>query len=124
MDPFFPTKQIKHNIYISCPVDLNAVEILLRDQRVDPSINKNSAIVWASQKGLLAVVERLLQDPRVDPSSYDSKAIFSGSYLAVRQQTTLSINIQMKTSATVQMNINYGEERGFEFFKGPNLLFS
>ena len=55
--------------------DIEIVELLLADPRVDPSANDNYAIELASQKGHDKVVELLLVDPRVDPSAYDNYAI-------------------------------------------------
>jgi hypothetical protein len=43
------------------------VEILLKDDRVDPSEYNNYAIRWASYYGHKEIVEMLLQDSRVDP---------------------------------------------------------
>ncbi|KAJ3308504.1 hypothetical protein HDV04_001183 [Boothiomyces sp. JEL0838] len=45
------------------------VEILLRDQRVDPSINNNAAISIAANSAKCEIVEILKRDPRVDVSS-------------------------------------------------------
>lgn len=49
----------------------NVVQILLRDTRVDSSINHNQPIIIAVKHGCTKIVELLLMDPRVDPSDYD-----------------------------------------------------
>jgi hypothetical protein len=54
---------------------LDVVNRLLQDPRVDPSADYNSAIRFAAYGGHLHVVNRLLQDPRVDPSDWDNFAI-------------------------------------------------
>jgi len=51
------------------------VELLLRDERVDPSADSQGAVRWASEYGHLAVVERLLRDARVDPSVRNQSTI-------------------------------------------------
>jgi hypothetical protein len=42
------------------------VELLLKDERVDPSAWNNAAIQWANERGHSAIVELLLKDKRVD----------------------------------------------------------
>jgi ankyrin repeat protein len=61
--------------YASLDGHLKVINLLLQDERVDPSARNNVAIRSASQKGHLAVVERLLQDERVDPSIIANAAI-------------------------------------------------
>ncbi len=56
-----------------------AVEVLLADQRVDPSYNNNRAILLASQHGYLEIVRLLLADSRVDPSADDNLIIIEAS---------------------------------------------
>lgn len=51
------------------------VQRLLQEDRIDPSINNNSAIKRASEYGYPATVAMLLQDSRVDPSVSDNYAI-------------------------------------------------
>jgi ankyrin repeat protein len=51
------------------------VELLLQDERVDPSDNFNLAIQISSMKGHKEIVELLLQDARVDPSDSFNSAI-------------------------------------------------
>jgi hypothetical protein len=48
------------------------VEMLLQDNRVDPSANNNEAIQYASRYGHREVVEILLKDSRVNPSDKDN----------------------------------------------------
>jgi ankyrin repeat protein len=56
-------------------VNNDVIEILAKDQRIDPSADDNSAIREASGNGHTEVVELLLNDPRVDPSASDNDAI-------------------------------------------------
>lgn len=51
------------------------VDILLKDDRVDPTVRFNIPIRRAAQKGFTKIVERLLQHPLVDPSALDNLAI-------------------------------------------------
>lgn len=55
--------------------NLPCLKMLLKDQRVDPSIHENSAIRAASEHGNVDVVKELLRDSRVDPSADDNYAI-------------------------------------------------
>jgi len=48
---------------------LAVVDRLLKDSRVDPSVQENSAITFAAENGHVAVVDRLLKDGRVDPAA-------------------------------------------------------
>jgi hypothetical protein len=54
--------------------DLDRVDQLLQEERVDPAADDNRAIRLASYNGHLPVVERLLQDERVDPAADDTDA--------------------------------------------------
>ncbi len=51
------------------------VELLLKDDRVDPSAYDNYAVKYASERGHRDVVQLLLTDSRVNPSSGDNYAI-------------------------------------------------
>jgi ankyrin repeat protein len=51
------------------------IEILLKDDRVDPSKYCNSAIREACYSGHKEIVEMLLKDSRVDPTDNDNEAI-------------------------------------------------
>lgn len=55
--------------------NVQSVDRLLADPRVDPAAADNSAIREAARAGHLAVVERLLADPRADPSAADDEAV-------------------------------------------------
>jgi hypothetical protein len=50
-------------------------ELLLCDERVDPSADNNWAIRAASLRGRLEVVDMLLSDPRVNPAAEDNEAM-------------------------------------------------
>ncbi len=54
---------------------LDEINILLADPLIDPSINNNFAMRWASANGHASIVKQLLTDPRVDPSVLDNWAI-------------------------------------------------
>ncbi len=56
------------------------VELMLADERVDPSANYNLAIRWASSYGHHESVSLLLADSGVDPSACDNYAIRLASY--------------------------------------------
>lgn len=62
-------------IYASKFNRLKILELLLKDQSVDPNVYDSEAIRWASSMGHLEIVERLLKDPRIDPSLKDNDAI-------------------------------------------------
>jgi hypothetical protein len=55
--------------------NLNIVEILLKDYRLDPAHAFNRTIKFAAQKGHYDVVELLLKDKRVNPADYSNEAI-------------------------------------------------
>jgi len=55
--------------------NVDRVKILLRDSRVDPSVNNNWAIKWAADRGLTGIVKALLNDGRVDPAAGNNYAI-------------------------------------------------
>jgi Ankyrin repeats (3 copies) len=64
---------------------LKVVDLLLKDPRgraepcgskaVDPSVDDQYAIKWASRLGYIEIVGLLLKDSRVDPSAEDQYAI-------------------------------------------------
>jgi ankyrin repeat protein len=56
-----------------------AVQLLLNDNRVDPSGSENDAIRKASENGHVEVVRLLLSDNRVDPSARNNYAIRKAS---------------------------------------------
>jgi len=58
---------------------VNIIDMLLSDDRVDPSTNQNDAIIQASMDGQLEIVNRLLQDVRVDPSTQYNDALIEAS---------------------------------------------
>ena len=66
---------------------LNALEILLQDNRADPAVRGNFAIKEACLNGHVDVVEMLLQDGRSDPS--DGGINLSIYYASVRGYTDI-----------------------------------
>ena len=52
-----------------------AVISLLKDPRIDPSVNTNMAILHASGEGYKEIVEMLLKDNRVNPAQSNNLAI-------------------------------------------------
>lgn len=74
----YTLNELKENITIGLASkygNFNKVKSLLKDPRVDPSAENNSAIILASENGHLDVVRLLLSDHRVDPSSDSNLAI-------------------------------------------------
>ena len=61
--------------------NIKKVELLLKNKDVDPSINDNQAIIYASSVGyiILDIIKLLLNDPRVDPSENNNQAIKAAS---------------------------------------------
>ena len=55
--------------------NVDALKVLLADERINPAANNNFAIRRASQNGHVAVVKVLLADKRVDPTAHDNYAI-------------------------------------------------
>lgn len=54
--------------YVTTKGHYELVNRLLQDPRVDPSVNKNSSILFAVSFGHHSIVNRLLEDPRVCPT--------------------------------------------------------
>jgi len=54
--------------------DLDSVKELIQ-KGVDPSVNNNVVLVWASYFGYSDIVELLLNDSRVDPSDKHNEAL-------------------------------------------------
>ena len=69
--------------------EVNMVERLLLDPRIDPSVAENSAIREASRNGNIAVVKRLLADPRTDPTAHDNYALHTASFNNYRELEAL-----------------------------------
>ena len=55
--------------------DIEKVELILKDGKVDPSTQQNLAIRWASENGKKEIVDLLLKDKRVNPGDVDNYAI-------------------------------------------------
>ena len=66
----------EHCILINACVhgDVQLLDLLLKDPRVNPAAIQNLAIRSASRNGHLAVVDRLLREPRVDPAAMGNYA--------------------------------------------------
>ena len=75
VDP--PDKEIfTYNDILIYTISKNYVEIvdlLLKDPRVDPSVNNNQAIRIAKSNDQIEIVDLLIKDPRVDPSSINKQ---------------------------------------------------
>lgn len=54
---------------------LQMVNLLLKDERINPQSGGNFPIAISAEYGHLSVVDRLLQDPRVDPSVFENSTI-------------------------------------------------
>jgi hypothetical protein len=63
--------------------NLDIVNLLLSDERVDPSVENNRAIYTAAQNNNTNIVRALLADKRVDPST----SIISGNALIIAAET-------------------------------------
>jgi hypothetical protein len=57
--------------------NMNTIEFILNDKRVDPSEDNNKVIALAAKYGFLKFVKILLNDNRVDPSDNKNKAILA-----------------------------------------------
>lgn len=70
-------KSLSHQTTGSIPENCHVsfIKSLLTDTKVDPSVENNYAIRWASRFGHADVVKLLLSDPRVDPSADNNYAI-------------------------------------------------
>ena len=67
--------KLKYTNSIFVNGNLEFVNLLLKDERVDPSADNNYAIKEASYWGYVEIVKLLLKDKRVDPSAEDNYAI-------------------------------------------------
>lgn len=63
--------------------DADLINIMLDNNRVDPSIYKNYAICMSSYKGYLSIVERLLEDPRVNFGKKSLRSAIRNGHLPV-----------------------------------------
>jgi hypothetical protein len=64
------THELQLQLYEACTAgNLAVANRLMKDKRVDPAAQDNSAIRMASHKGHLLIVNQLLKDNRVDPAA-------------------------------------------------------
>jgi ankyrin repeat protein len=56
------------------------VDILIRDNRIDPSVDDNAVFKWAARHGETAIIEFLLKDDRVDPNAENAYALRWSSF--------------------------------------------
>jgi len=54
---------------------IQVVQYLLKDPRVNPSVQDNSLLINAIQKDNLPIVQELLKHPMIDPSKHDCLAV-------------------------------------------------
>lgn len=59
----------------ACGKDLGAVQYILENSLIDPSVNNNAGFVAACRAGQAEIVDLLRHDERVDPTSNNSEAI-------------------------------------------------
>jgi ankyrin repeat protein len=71
-DRYNPSDYIKDAIFNK---NIEVLKLLLNDKDIDPSNNKNVAIIIASFYGNIEAVKLLLQDKRVDPSDRKNEAL-------------------------------------------------
>lgn len=74
-----PSFENSYALAFASKYNLEIVEFLLKDPRIDPSANYNLAITNACKDGNLAIVNRLLEDPRVDPSDNQNFCLINAS---------------------------------------------
>ena len=92
---------------------LNIVQLLLNDERVDPSSHNNQAIRSASKNGHHEVVQLLLTDSRVDPSADDNYAIQIASENGHLNIVQLLLNDEpVDPSSYDNYAISYASENG------------
>jgi hypothetical protein len=72
---FKPLDTIPLIVVVAEMKNINILNMLLKHPKVDPSVDKNSAIITAAAAGNLEAVNRLLQDPRVDPTDRNNMAL-------------------------------------------------
>lgn len=88
------------------------VELLLKDDGVDPTYNNNNTIVLATFNGNIDVVKLLLMDGRSDPSAKDNCAIHVSSRCGHIDIVKLLLNdIRVNPCA----NNNYAIRKAFEY---------
>ena len=58
---------------------IDVVQLLLADQRVDPTYRYDNLICQAAQRGYTELVEMLLADGRINPTAYQYQAIRDAS---------------------------------------------
>jgi hypothetical protein len=74
-----------------------AIQLLLGDARVDPTIGKNKPIWWACQHGHVKVIKLLLSDPRVNPSDKHNRAIID----AIRHEQTEVVKLLLEDKRVI-----------------------
>ncbi len=55
--------------------ETDVVDALLKNSAIDPSTDKNSAIIFAAIQHKSDIIKILLKDPRVDPSAQNNRAL-------------------------------------------------
>jgi hypothetical protein len=69
---------VNHTVLINAGhCGINIISRLLKDPRINPTINNNNFIIMFASRGRLDVVNLLLADSRVNPADQHNKAIFS-----------------------------------------------
>lgn len=71
---------------------LKTLEFLLTNSKINPSNNKNAAIISASRYGQTQIVKLLIADPRVDPSDNYNDAFVFASYAGNTQIVKILLN--------------------------------
>ena len=93
--------------------DIESVQRLLQDPRVDPAAEEGFALVWAGYKGNTEVARILLQDPRVDPSVRDSLAFsYACEYGSIPIVQMLLQDPRVDPSAETQRPLKMACENG------------
>jgi ankyrin repeat protein len=70
-DPSYRDNTVLFNVGIEPVVDLELIRLLLKDSRVDPSVERHSILANSCKIGNLEYVNLLLSHPKIDPNFRD-----------------------------------------------------
>jgi hypothetical protein len=106
-------------ILMSSVGDVEAVSLLLKDDRIDPTTQENHALRSACKNGHVSVVEVLLADPRVQPTAMDDFATQWASRHGYGAIVDKLLKHQSATQHTRDVAISHASEAGhLEMVKG------
>lgn len=93
------------------------IEMLLKDDRVNPIVHNNLPIAYAAENGHLDAVKVLMNDKRVDPSDYNNAAIkyaLKNKHLSVVKQLMNDKRVVDKLEPIDKQNIRIELEYGYK----------